>query len=77
MYDPDYSTVTVPRASEVGLIDLTVTFRFRFAPVGEGAERLWEIVDALDEEGVDVVLTDIERHLAFHLVEEGVDETGR
>jgi hypothetical protein len=55
-------TITVPRESE----EITVVI----SPAGE-------IIESIDEDGNDVVLTESEKALALALAESGHDETGR
>jgi len=55
-------TITIPREDE----DITVVI----SPAGE-------ITESIDEDGNDVVLTEIEKHWALALAESGHDETGR
>jgi len=59
-------TVTVPRGDE----DLTVALE----PKGHGDFR---VVEAIDEFGKPVDLTDMERLRAYRLAKEGWDLTGR
>ena len=54
-------TITVPRES----MDITVV-------ISDG-----EVIESIDEDGNDVVLTESEEALALALAESGHDETGR
>jgi hypothetical protein len=75
---PRCATVTIQRTADYnvinqGVIDLTVVFKYY--PVSIDGE--WILVSAIDEDGVPVHLTEVERDLAHCFVDAGVDDTGR
>lgn len=72
------ATVTIQR-TEVGkgLVDVTVCFKLREVQLGYTTTEQWVLSAAIDEDGDPVSLSKTERLLAYCMVNNGVDETGR
>lgn len=72
------ATVTIQRTHiGRGIIDLTVAFKLQEVEVDNATNREWVLSAVIDEDGNPTSLSKTERELAYCLVRNGVDETGR